>query len=66
MIERAREMVKEIPASTAWGLGLITIGFVLVSASMLFHYSLFAMILTGVMFFSTGIGGWLLGRESKR
>lgn len=44
---------------------LLAIGFVLVGASMFFHYSLFANILTWVMFFTTGIGGWLLGRGTK-
>ncbi len=66
VITRARNRVKEIEVSIAWGTGLIAIGLALIVVSLRFHYSLFAMVLTWVMFFSTGIGGWLLGRGTKR
>ncbi len=65
-LNRTLNRVKEIPASIAWGSGLIAIGLVLIGISLLSHYSLFAMVLTWVTFFSTGIGGWLLGRGTKR
>lgn len=66
MIEKVRKRAGEIPASLVWGSGLITTGLAIVGISSFFHYSLFATILTWVMFFSTGIGGWLLGRGTKR
>jgi len=66
MIEKVQERVKQIPASVVCGAGLITVGLALVIISLAFHYSLFAIIGTSVMFFSTGIGGWLIGRGTQR
>ena len=65
MLQRAKAKVREVPASIAWGTGLLLLSLGLIGVSLLFHWSPLAIVLTWVMFFSTGIGGWLIGRGVK-
>ncbi len=66
MIEKVKAKVRGIPASVAWGLGLIVVGLCLIGVSLLFHVSIFGMVLTWVLLFSASIGGWLIGRGTRR
>jgi hypothetical protein len=65
-MERVKVRVKGIPATVAWGIGLLTLGLCLIGVSLFSHFSIFAIVGTWVLFFSSGIGGWLLGRGTKR
>ena len=65
MIKQVAVRVRAIPTAVAWGIGLLTLGVCLIGVSLLFHVSIFALVGTWVLFFSSGIGGWLLGRSTK-
>lgn len=66
MIEKVKERVRGISASVALGVSLLAVGLGLIVVSLAFHMSLFAMVLTWVLYFSAGIGGWLIGLGSKK
>ena len=66
MIERVRAKIRRISASVAWGISLLVLGVVLIGVSLFFHISIFAMVLTWVLFFVAGIGGWLIGRGNRK
>jgi len=66
MIEKVKAKVEGISKSVAWGIGLLALGLGLIVVSLVFHISIFAMVLTWGLFFSAGIGGWLIGRGTKR
>ena len=66
MIKQVAVRVKAIPTAVAWGIGLLTLGVCLIGVSLFSHFSIFAMVGTWMLFFSSGVGGWLLGRGTKR
>ncbi|MBE0415627.1 MAG: hypothetical protein IBX36_03700 [Dehalococcoidia bacterium] len=65
MMEKVRERVKRISASVALGIGLLTLGVCLIVVSLFFHVSIFALVLTWILFSSAGAGGWLIGRGTR-
>lgn len=63
---KVKAKVEEISSSLILGIGLLILALCILGISLMFHKSLFAIVLTWVMFFSSAIGGWIIGQSQRK